>query len=110
MTREENLKILEDLPDTIIWPESGWDDIGFTERELWFNSKGCGYFMYDEPNPTYWKGNGFGETKWNYIKVKIVDKNLSYKDIIGSPLENLLNTLYSDYTTSYDENELNNDL
>ena len=43
-------------------------------------------------------------------KVKIVDKNLSYKDIIGSPLENLLNTLYSDYTTSYDENELNNDL
>lgn len=110
MTREENLKILKDLPYTIIWPESDWDDIGFTERELWFNSKGYGYFMCDEPNPTYWKGNGFDETKWNYIKVKIVDKNLSYKDIIGSPLENLLNTLYSDYTTSYDEKELNNDL
>ena len=88
MTREENLKILKDLPYTIIWPESDWADIGFTERELWFNSKGYGYFMCDEPNPTYWKGNGLDETKWNYIKVKIVDKNLSYKDIIGSPLEN----------------------
>lgn len=67
MTRVENLKILKDLPYTIIWPESDWDDIGFTERELWFNSKGYGYFMCDEPNPTYWKGNGFDETLKRWI-------------------------------------------
>lgn len=110
MTRDEMLKILKDLPYVIVWPDSSWNDISGTERELWVNSEGYGYFMCGEPNPTYWKGNGFDESKWNNIKLKIEEKNLTFDDIIGTPLEQLLNTLYSDYITSNDKNTLNNDL
>lgn len=45
------------------------------------------------------------------IKERILEeKKICFKDIIGTPLEELLNTLYLDYTTTFDENTLNNDL
>ena len=49
MTREEMLKELHSLDCRIFWPKK-WDDIGFTESQIWVNSKGYGYFYSDEPN------------------------------------------------------------
>ena len=48
MTREKMLEILGNLPFMYIDPEGGWKDVGFTEREIWINSKGYGYVMCDE--------------------------------------------------------------
>lgn len=42
MKRKAMLALLADLPFAMIWPDS-WEDIGFTEREIWVNGKGYGY-------------------------------------------------------------------
>lgn len=91
MTREEMLKMLGDLPFAMIDPGS-WDDVGFTEREIWVNSKGYGYIMCDEPTAV-WEGPGLPEQEWNLIKPKIIDDSLTYKDIEGTTIEDLLDTL-----------------
>lgn len=52
-------EILNDLPFTLIWPGS-WDDVGFTEREIWVNNKEYGYIMCDEPTAR-WEGQGTTE-------------------------------------------------
>ena len=47
MTRGEMLNILGKLEYALIWPDN-WEDVGFTEREIWINSQGYGYIMCDE--------------------------------------------------------------
>ena len=47
MTRDEMLTALGKLKYASIWPGE-WEDVGFTERELWINGLGYGYIMCDE--------------------------------------------------------------
>jgi hypothetical protein len=110
MNREEKLKRLKDLPYTIIWPDSTWTDVGFSERELWINSKGFGYFMCDEPNPVYWKGECLDSIKWSIIKNKIEKGVLTFIDIKETPLVELLNALSFDVYDFENITELNKDL
>ena len=48
MTREEKLSKLQSLRFCVFWP-GRWEDIGFTERPIWINSFGYGYYSDDEP-------------------------------------------------------------
>ena len=48
MTREEQLTKLQSLRFCVFWPDN-WEDIGFTERPIWVNSWGYGYYPCDEP-------------------------------------------------------------
>lgn len=91
MTREKMLEMLADLPFAMIWPES-WDDVGFTEREIWVNCKDYGYVMCDEPSAV-WEGQGLSAQEWEVIAPKILDKSLTYQDIKGTVLEVLLDSL-----------------
>ena len=89
MRRQEMLKILYSLNYCIIEPESSWSDIGFTEREIWVNSKGYGYILSDEP--THWgQVQGLEKEKWLSIRKKISDNVLIMDDIIGTSLVELL--------------------
>jgi hypothetical protein len=47
--REEMLEELHELDFRAFWPRA-WVDIGFTEREIWVNSEGYGFYCIDEPN------------------------------------------------------------
>lgn len=107
MTHEEKLKILNDLPYAIIWPDPSWEDVSSTERQLWVNSEGYGYFLCDEPNPYYWKGEGLDLSKWNDIRNKIEKESLTFEDIKNTALEVLLNKLYAGY--DFDDKEYLND-
>lgn len=97
MTRELMLKALSDLPFALIWP-GNWEDIGFTEREIWVNNEGYGYISFDEPT-SYWEGNGLTEDEWANIKEKLIAETLEYADIQGTALEELLTDFWDD---SYD--------
>lgn len=101
MTREKMLEILSDLPFAMIWPGS-WDDIGFTEREIWVNNQGYGYIMCDEPTGR-WDGPGLTETEWASIQTKLEDENISYTDIIGTSIADLLSSF------GYEEGDLDED-
>lgn len=48
MTREETLRQLCRLRYCVLWPRN-WEDIGLTERPIWINEAGYGYFSDDEP-------------------------------------------------------------
>lgn len=89
MTRKEMLDILHSVEFELIDPPSSWKDIGFTEREIWVNSKGYGYIMCDEP--TY-RGEvpGVDKEKWMIIRNKLRDKTLAFKDVEGTSLIELL--------------------
>ena len=91
MTREKMLEVLGDLPFAMIDPES-WDDVGFTEREIWVNDKGYGYIACDEPTAV-WEGQGLSAQEWGDIKPKIMNGSLTYIDIAGTALEDLLDSL-----------------
>lgn len=106
MTREDKLKILKNLPYTIIWPEASWTDILGTERQLWVNSEEYGYFLCDEPNLYYWKGPGLDLSKWNDIRDKIEKESLTFGDfetiysynfIINNPLNKIAKNINSYY-------------
>lgn len=101
MTREKMLQLLADLPYTLIWPGS-WYDVGFTEREIWVNSKGYGYIMCDELTG-YWEGNGISAQKWETLKPKIIDQSVSYSDIHGTEIEELLSCM--NYAMDYLEED-----
>lgn len=102
------LSSLEKLPFALIWP-GNWDDLGFTEREIWINNMGYGYIMCDEPTQR-WKGQGLGKEKWIDVKAKILDESLTYHDIQGTSLEDMLNAIYLDYCDFDDQEQLCRDL
>lgn len=89
MTREEMLNLLRSVEFELIDPPSSWKDIGFTEREIWVNSKGYGYIMCDEPT-RWWEGSGIEESKWNVIRTKLANDSIALADIEGTSLEDLL--------------------
>lgn len=104
MTRQKMLEVLSDLPFALIWPGS-WDDIGFTEREIWVNNKGYGYIMCDEPTD-HWEGQGLTVPEWDTIKAKIENESLCYSDIKDTSVEELLFSLgYNKRDFQDDENE-----
>lgn len=108
MTREEMLDALRILPFALIWP-GNWDDVGFTEREIWVNNEGFGYIMCDEPTQT-WEGPGIGADRWKQIKEKIQNQTLVYEDIEGSSIEDMLNAIHLDYCDFEDQEQLCSDL
>ena len=108
MTRKEMLSALEELQYSLIWPGQ-WEDVGFTERELWINHKGYGFIMSDEPTQC-WEGTGVGSEQWAQIKLKIQMKTLSYVDIKGTALEDMLNVIFNDYPNYDDGAQLCSDL
>ena len=87
MTREEMLKELHSLDCRIFWPSS-WDDIGFTEHQIWVNSEGYGYFSCDEPNIVY-KAKCIPTEKWKMIRAAIKNGLLSHDDIVGTSLADM---------------------
>lgn len=107
MTREDMLTALGKLQFTLIWP-GDWEDIGYTEREIWVNSVGYGYILCDEPTQ-YWEGPGL-EGKWPIIKEKINHETLTYEDIEGTSLVDMLNAIYFEYNDFGDSRQLCQDL
>lgn len=93
MTRDYMLQVLNQLPFAYVDPKSEWDDIGFTEREIWVNKKGYGYLAGDEPNAS-WECNNVDVDLCQRIKSKIANKTLSYADIKGTIFCELLEKLY----------------
>lgn len=89
MTRTEMLEKLRAVKFELIDPPSEWKDIGFTEREIWVNSKGYGYIACDEPT-WYWEGPGISKEKWAEIREKIENDELFLDDIRGTSLYDLL--------------------
>jgi len=108
MTHEQMLRVLEDVPYVLIWP-GNWDDVGFTEREIWVNSKGYGYIMCDEPTQC-WEGPGLGAEKWVTVKQKILNGSLTYDDIKNTSIEDLLDAIYLGYGSFDDQDQLCADL
>ena len=80
MNIKEILKKLSGLHYNLIWPDSAWEDVGFTERPLWINNKGWGYIMCDEPCD-FGKIETFSENKWIIIREKLKNKKLKFEDI-----------------------------
>lgn len=101
--RQEMLDKLHSTEFELIDPLSSWEDIGFTEREIWVNSKGYGYIMCDEP--TY-RGEALGveKEKWISIRKKLKDKTLTLEDIEGTSLAELLEEI--SFGEHYEDDEL----
>lgn len=88
MSREEMLSALGQLNYSLIWP-GDWDDVGFTEREIWVNDKGYGFIMCDEPTQ-YWHIPGIDADKWARIKSAFNDSQLTFADIKETPLKSMI--------------------
>lgn len=48
MKRDDILEKLCKLRFCVLWP-GNWKDVGFTERPIWVNAEGYGYYYDDEP-------------------------------------------------------------
>lgn len=93
MTREEMLKKLSTVEFEYIDPPSDWEDIGFTERPIWVNSKGYGYMSCDDPSNACWDGQGIEQEKWSIIRKKLAEGTLEFEDVKGTILEELLDVV-----------------
>ncbi len=80
-----NIKKLSGLHYNLIWPDSAWEEVGFTERPLWINNKGWGYIAEDEPCDLG-EIEAISEDKWKIIKEKLQNKMFKYKDIENTSL------------------------
>lgn len=84
MTRTEIIKKLTALRYCVLWPD-GWDDIGFTERPIWVNHEGYGYYFDDEPC-SFTTLDGLTPADVCAIKGKLARGELTYDDIQDTPL------------------------
>lgn len=109
MNKKQILKKLSGLHYNFIWPDSAWEDVGFTERPLWINNKGWGYIMCDEPCD-FGKIEAISEDKWKIIKEKLQNKMLKYKVIENTSLIELEIISYNYGEAKKDEDSLNYDL
>lgn len=85
MTTSEMLQQLRRLRYCVLWP-GNWKDIGFTERPIWVNNEGYGYYMDDEPCD-FLHITGLTEDFINRIRETLKNGGLVLDDIKGSPLE-----------------------
>ena len=90
MNREELLNWLHSLTFNYIDPSSDWEDIGYTERPIWINSKGYGFLACDDPSEVYWEGEGVPQEKWAYIRGRLSRGELIFSDIKETSLIELL--------------------
>ena len=104
MTRQEMLKKLSTISFEYLDPPSEWEDIGFTERPIWINSKGYGYLSCDDPSDCYWTGQGIELEKWTTIRTKIADGTLKCEDIEGTALVDFLDE--TSYSVFYEDTDL----
>ena len=107
MNREELLSWFHSLPFNYIDPPDV-EDIGFTERPIWINTKGYGYLACDDPSEVCWAGSGVAQEKWSYIRDKLSNGKLLYSDIQGTSLVDLLSTMT--FCTPYIKFELSDDI
>ena len=84
MTRTEILNKLTSLRYCVLWP-GAWNDIEFTERPIWINHEGYGYYATDEPC-IFSTINGISPATIFGIKEKIADSELTLEDIKNTPL------------------------
>ena len=84
MTRTEIIEKLSALRYCVLWPDS-WDDIGFTERPIWVNHEGYGYFFDDEPC-RFATIEGLTPVDICSIKDKLSRGELTFGDIQDTPL------------------------
>lgn len=103
MTRIEMLQTLCRVPFALLDPLSEWEDVGFTERPIWVNSKGYGYIMCDEPCSSC-EVRGVPLEKWKTIHCKLVEGSLCLEDIEGTSLVELLDEIT---LSDFDEEEDN---
>lgn len=87
MNREEMLAAFGKLRFCVLWP-GNWEDIGFTERPIWINSEGYGYYFDDEPCLFTLIENVAPETV-SLIKQKAATGNLSVEDVLSTPFSEL---------------------
>ena len=93
MNREELLNWLHALSFNYIDPSSDWEDIGFSERPIWVNSKGYGFLSCDDPSEVCWEGSGVSQEKWFSIRDKLSKGELLYSDIQGTSLVDLMSEI-----------------
>lgn len=91
MVREEMLSKLRTIEFKYIDPLSEWEEIGFTERPIWVNSKGYGYLSCDDPSDIFWEG--MIPDNWCALRKKLSEGLLSMSDIAGTSLGELLQTI-----------------
>ena len=103
MTRDEMLKRLSKIDYTEIWPDDDWNDIGYTELQIWLNENGYGYFRHDEQYNCY-KLAGIPDPEWGMIREKISEKKLLIDDVQGTSLTNLYIIKEYDPDDQYDLN------
>ena len=100
MTKKEMLKKLSGLRYNLIWPDSSWEDVGFTERPIWINNKGWGYISCDEPCD-FGEIEAISDDKWKNIREKLQKNKLKLIDLKETSLEQL----FIDYYEYYDEED-----
>lgn len=86
MSRDEMLNKLSHLRYCVLWP-GDWEDVGFTERPIWVNHKGYGYYSCDVPC-SFMQIENLTEQYINCVRQKLSDGTLTVEDLKGSPLEN----------------------
>lgn len=87
MDRNSILEKLSRLRLCVFWPDS-WEDIGFTEREIWINSKGYGYIACDEPC-RFVELKDCSDEFLASIKMKLKNNELSIEDIKETSIEDM---------------------
>ena len=102
MDRAEMLKYLSRIRFAIFFPDNSWEDVGFTEREIWVNSKGYGYIACDEPT-AWWKLSGISKETLSFIQETIRSNAVTYRDVEQTSLAELLSDIEYDET----EDDLN---
>ena len=88
MSRDVMLNRLSKIEYTEIWPDDDWEDIGYTELQIWLNGNGYGYFRHDEQANCY-KLNRITDQKWSIIRKKLSNNNLSIDDVKETALAKL---------------------
>lgn len=83
MTRERILTILSRLRYCVLWP-GDWKDIGFTERPIWVNHEGFGWYFDDEPC-FFSVIEGVSIEYVKELKEKIKDGRFTREDIKETP-------------------------
>ena len=83
--REDILRKLHRLRYCVLWP-GNWDDIGFTERPIWVNENGYGYYSDDVPC-CFMHIEGFTPLFLNQTIEKLNAGILTPDDLTGTPLD-----------------------
>lgn len=85
MTREKMLEKLHRLRYCVLWP-GNWEDIGFTERPIWINSDGYGYYSDDEPC-RFLELQNLTDDFVKQVSERLSSGKFTLEDIKGSPLD-----------------------